>query len=354
MNQLAEIDAELIAMESRAETAEAAVAVATERLAAAETEAERAGNDVARARKRLDTVSRERDTLRAKLASLEEVGEQEHDRATTAEARAAIAEADLHAAATTRDELAAELSRRDALLERRDAELGEAVDRLDVANTAVADLQVALATARSDIKESTLRSGAAEQRLGDVANERDALLLEVAGLEQAAEERERRAAADLTRVALSSSETQNAELEEALAAARSDADSLRTETTTLSAQLEEAWKQVAAARLLAEEARAARVAEPRHEPAVSTDDEPLLLDALSELAAPDHHEDEDERRRNEDRREEDEPGPPEVSVDPPTAEHLNPNRGDPDARRAALGYLNSLANDVPASRKFGH
>ncbi len=90
--------------------------------------------------------------------------------------------------------------------------------------------------------------------------------------------------------------------------AQSDADALRRSANTLSAQLEEAWKQV--------------------EEAHPTDDEATMFDALTELAA--------------------KPADHEVSVTPPA-----PDPEDPDARLAALGYLNSLARDLPRSRRPG-
>ena len=275
--QLAELDEELAAAEARAEVAETTAADATATLETATAAAERAGAHASRVEAQLDEILRERDTLRVKVASLEEIGEQ-------AEARDAATQ---HDAAEARD-----------------------------------------------------RATVARVRLDEIAHERDALVATVAGLEDAAEERERRAADDLARATAALELADTSGLEEQLVAARFEAETLRGETSALAAQLEEAHLQVEEARRLAEAARDERAARPP-EPALDVESvdpaaaELSILDAFAELAAPPAADDHTTERAVE----------PDARIVPPP-----PDPEDPDARRAALGFLNSLARDLPTTR----
>ncbi|MGZ8733966.1 MAG: hypothetical protein ACXW1M_02140 [Acidimicrobiia bacterium] len=355
--QLGELDTELAAMESRAEAAEAAAEVAVANLATTSADAERASAEVARLQAQLDDVCRERDALRVKVASLEEVNEQWAARATEASARADSAESEWNAAAAGRDDLTTQLAE-------RDAELLDAATGFDAAEAWVAEAEAALASTRRVAEEAKARATVARVRLDEIVDERDTLLATVASLEQAAQERERRAASDLTRAEAALDLADTTGLEEALVAARFDAEALRGETTALAAQLEEAWGQVEEARRVAEAAtataRAAHAADAAHptdaahetgetgeaDAAVdveSTDTADSLLDAFAELAATPDASDGAPVDDGDDR-----PLEREVRRAPPP-----PDPEDPDARRAALGFLNSLARDVPASRPHG-
>jgi chromosome segregation ATPase len=255
---------------------------------------------------RLDAITRERDTLQVELTRLEAVGEEWKARAAEAQARA------------------------------------------DSAESTVPDIEGALASARSEAEAAKDRATVARVRLDEIVHERDALLGTVATLQHDAQERERQTADDLARAEAALDLAATAGLEEALVAARFDAETLRGETTALAAQLEEAWSQVEAARRAATSARAAEAAPPADPAdaavdAESTDAGDSLLDALAELAAtPDLEGDgtlDEDRKRPVER---------EVRMAPPA-----PDPEDPDARRAALGFLNSLATDLSKSRAYG-
>ena len=226
-----------------------------------------------------------------------------------------------------------------------EAELGSARDE-------VASLEASLAAARDDATEAQDRATVARVRLDQLADERDELAAAVAALEQANDEQGRRAADDLARarevaaeaaaraddqaagVAAGAADT--AGFQEALVAARFEAEALRGETTVLAAQLEEAWAQVEEARRIADgvPSRTRTRPEAGAPPADaggtvdSVATERTLLDAFAELARGAGRRGAGRSRR-------------------PVRGAVPPDPEDPDARRAALGFLNSLATDGP-------
>jgi len=298
VQQLGELDSELAATESRADRAETAAATAAADLESARAEFAQAQSEGRRIREQLDDVTCERDELRAEA-----------------------------------DAGASEVS---ALQTALDAAVGEAADAKN-------------------------RATVARVRLDEIAHERDELLATIAGLEQAAEARERRAADDLARAAAALELADTTDLEAALVAARFDAEALRGETTALAAQLEDAWSQVEQARRMAQ---AGTPNDGTHDTGTSGDtgstgntdadvdgtidavSSESLLDAFADLVVTPEMEfagteaDDEAAARPVER---------EVRMAPPP-----PDPEDPDARRAALGFLNSLARDDSGARRHGH
>jgi chromosome segregation ATPase len=296
--------------------------------AEAEKEAQRAIAAYETAERRLETVS---EALHRRAAD-------EQARIEAAEAARAAAEAELAAlggggqVATLTDrvedlviqlgELDAELVGMESRAVAAEAQAAKEHARAESAETAVTDIEGALASTRNDAEAATDRATVARVRLDEIVHERDALLAAIATLELDAEERERRVADDAARAVAARELADAAGLEEALVAARFEAETLRGETTALAAQLEEAWSQVEAAR----RATPTDGTDPDDAADMAVDAESIdargsVLDAFAELAAT-----------------------------PAMADHADDDDDILDARRAALRYLNSLARDVSTPR----